>query len=203
MSIPKVFLNAATQRSAECEPSPKELFRSSHMLTADHELLARSYKMAPQLKHIMTLRVNLAPPVEFGRTAYGERRFIAITGGTFDGPSIAGEILNGGGDWNAVRPDGVVHVFAKYSLRTDDGVLINITNEGWGRSNAAEMKAVFENDFVAAEKAAQDQPWYTKTCPRFEVTEGKYGWLNSTCFVGDLVRPNKPGHVDIEVYQID
>lgn len=51
-----------------------------------------------------------------------------------DGPRLTGKVLSGGEDWNAVRPDGVVHVFAKYSIQASDGTPISITNEGFGRS---------------------------------------------------------------------
>lgn len=158
--------------------------------------------MAPSLSYAFTLWVNLAEPYDCGTTFAGDRRFIPISGGTFEGPKIRGEIMSGGGDWNAVRADGVVHVYARYTLKTEDGTLITITNEGHGRANPREMKAVFANDFETAKKENGGQKWYTKTWPRFEVENGPHDWLNKTCFVGDLRQPDKPGHVVIDVYEI-
>ncbi|CAK49063.1 uncharacterized protein An09g01420 [Aspergillus niger] len=63
------------------------------------------------------------------------QKIIAITGGSIDGPRLTGKVLSGGGDWNAVRPDGVVHVFAKYSIQASDGTPISITNEGLNWAN--------------------------------------------------------------------
>ena len=158
--------------------------------------------MAPSLVYAFTLHVDLAPPQCFGRIASGERRFIPITGGRFEGPKIKGTILPGGGDWNAARPDGVVHVLAKYTIQAEDGTLINITNEGYGRASQEMMDAVFGQDPCKVSMKEGGADWYTKTFPRFEVADGPHAWLNSTCFVGDLLPPQVPNHVKIDVYEI-
>ncbi|KAK5447985.1 hypothetical protein LTS15_009484 [Exophiala xenobiotica] len=155
-------------------------------------------------EYAFTLYVKLAEPIDFGNTFNGDRRLIPIVGGHFEGPKLKGEILPGGGDWNAVRTDGVVHVYAKYSLRTHDGVPIVITNEGYGRSTQEQMKAVFAGD---APSTPQDiemarKHWYTKTWPRFEVQHGQHDWLNKSCFVGDLILPMEPNAVQIDVYEL-
>lgn len=158
--------------------------------------------MPASLRYVFTLHVELADPVQFGVTTSGERRFIGITGGHFEGPGIKGNILPGGGDWNSVK-DGIVHVYARYSLRTHDGVPISITNEGFGRAAPGQMEHVFANDFEEAEKKSSGDTWYTKTWPRFEVAAGSsYEWLNRSCFVGDLLKPDQPSHVKIEVYEV-
>jgi hypothetical protein len=41
---------------------------------------------APTLDYAFTARITLAAPVEQGEVAGGRKRFIAITGGTIDGP---------------------------------------------------------------------------------------------------------------------
>ncbi|KAG8630583.1 hypothetical protein KVT40_002202 [Elsinoe batatas] len=99
-----------------------------------------------------------------------------------------------------VRSDGVVHVYAKYSTHTEDGTIISVTNEGYGRSSQEEMKGVFASDYNGAPDASSE--WYTKTWPRFDVEAGKHEWLGKSCFLGELLRPDRPGHVKIEVYEI-
>ena len=158
--------------------------------------------MGPKLEYVFTLHVDLAPPLDFGSTHCGDRRFIPIVGGTFSGPRLNGKILPGGGDWNAVRPDGVVHVLAKYSIQTEDGVMISVTNEGYGRASREDMQAVFGDDPTKASMKGGGADWYTKTVPKFEVAEGRYGWLNRSVFLGDLLPPQQPGHVKIEVYEV-
>lgn len=117
-----------------------------------------------------------------------------------DGPRLTGKVLSGGGDWNAVRPDGVVHVFAKYSIQASDGTPISITNEGFGRASQSGIKAIF--DGTDASMIDGDERWYTKTWPRFEVAPGKWDWLNTTCFIGDLLPPTSPDRVVINIYEI-
>lgn len=98
----------------------------------------------------------------------------------------------------------MVHVYAKYTLKTDDGVAIVITNEGYGRSTQEQMKAVFagQTPSSAEEVEMARKHWYTKTWPRFEVQHGKHDWLNKSCFVGDLVLPTEPNAVQIDVYEL-
>lgn len=155
-------------------------------------------------KHAFTLQVELAPSQDFGMTHAGARRFIPITGGTFQGDSIRGKILPGGGDWNVVRDDGVVEVYAKYTICTDDGTMILVTNMGWGRASQTQMQAVFGDDPASASLGSDaGASWYTKTSPRFEVARGsKYEWLAKAVFVGDLKPPTKPNAVTIEVYEV-
>ena len=42
--------------------------------------------------------VDIGPPAAMGETALGRRRMIPITGGTFKGPRIEGEVVPGGAD---------------------------------------------------------------------------------------------------------
>lgn len=164
--------------------------------------------MPQELKHVFTLRVDLAPPLDFGNTSSGDRRFIPITGGVVEDArnssgQIVGKILAVGGDWNAVRPDGVVHVLAKYAIQMDDGTLVNVTNEGYGRASQATMATVFGDDPASASLVDEGRDWYTKTWPRFEVAAGsRHEWLNKSCFVGSLLPPQRPNYVVIEVYEL-
>ncbi len=159
--------------------------------------------MPIETKFVFTLNVTLTTPIEFGITPAGERRLIPISGGTFKGQGIEGRILPGGGDWNSVRSDGVVHLYAKYSLQTSDGVNILITNEGWGRADPERMKGVFGDNPGDHSVKEGAEKWYHKTCPRFEAPEGsKYEWLNKSMFIGDLHPPIAPNGVIIDVYEV-
>jgi hypothetical protein len=156
----------------------------------------------PSLQYVFTLHVDLAPPLDFGSTFSGDRRFIPIVGARVEGPRLKGEILPGGGDWNAVRPDGVVHVLAKYAIRADDGILIDIHNEGYGRASQSDMAGVFGNDPSSTSMRNGGSDWYTKMCPRFEVADGPHIWLTRCFFLGDLLPPQKPNHVKIDVNEV-
>jgi hypothetical protein len=152
--------------------------------------------MTIQFKHAFRLDVKLAPCVEVGTTYLGMRRVIPIIGGTFLGERLRGNILSGGADWNVIRPDGITHVWARYEIQTDDGVVISIINEGLGRATPEEMAR------ISSGHAAESANWYTRTSPKFEVAGEKYRWLTQAMFVGDLLPPREPDSVSIEIYEI-
>ncbi|KAJ6003450.1 hypothetical protein N7451_005997 [Penicillium sp. IBT 35674x] len=162
--------------------------------------------IAPQLEYSFTLHVNLDQPLYFGSTASGDRRFIPITGGSVSGPKLNGRIIpSSGGDWNAVRSNDVVHVYARYSIQADDGTMIGITNEGYGRASQKAMKTIFEdNDPSSASMTNGGKDWYTRTSPKFEVSADnkKFQWLASSVFLGDLKPPTRLGYVEIDVYEV-
>lgn len=86
--------------------------------------------------------VFIDPATKLGDTALGKRRFIGITGGTFKGPRIEGEVIAGGADWQTVRADGVTVIEAIYALRTSDGAVIAVRNLGLISPTADGGKAV-------------------------------------------------------------
>lgn len=159
--------------------------------------------MAPSLEYVFTLHVDLSPPLDFGNTFCGHRRFIPITGGRVDGPELKAIILPGGGDWNAIREDGMGHMLAEYAIKTEDGVLINATNEGYVRKFQKDSSTATESNPASQSTKREETKWYAKTNPRFEVEDGPHGWLNRTVFIGNLLRPERLGHVTIDVYAVE
>ena len=91
-----------------------------------------------------------------------------IIGGRFEGKSIRGTVLAGGGDLPVIRPDGVQALDALYRLKTDDGVVIIIHNKGL--------------TYPAVDSAKE----YDRLVPEFIAPQGKYGWLNSNIFLATL-----------------
>lgn len=115
----------------------------------------------PELEFVLQLKVQLGHSYSVGQVAHGFRNIVPITGGTFEGPNIKGEVLNGGADYQMHNMEkGCSDVEAIYCLRTDDGVNIHIRNVG-----------------IMAGK-------YFYTTPRFEApVNSKYAWLNQAIFV--------------------
>lgn len=132
-----------------------------------------------QTEFVYEAVVEIAAPVEVGATPLGQRRYIPITGGTFEGPRLRGTILPGGADWQTSRPDGVTEVDALYSIRADDGTVIIVRNCG----------------VIAA-------GGYMRTAPRFEAPAGPHSWLNQSQFVGSVAGGPRPGTVIIRVFRV-
>jgi hypothetical protein len=139
--------------------------------------------MIPGLELVMTLRVNIAAPLDVGEVGAGVREVIPITGGTFEGPAIRGTVLPGGADWTLTRPDGVSEIWARYTLQTDDGVLIAVINAGLVVPQA-------------------DGSLYERTTPQFEVAGEKYAWLRRNIFIGTLASAEGGGVVQLQFFQV-
>lgn len=136
--------------------------------TAPVRISAQDEPPAPGLEFAFEEIVTLGQGIPVGETPRGVRNIVPITGGTFEGPGIKGEIVPGGWDWQLTRTDGCTEIVADYMLRTDDGVVINIVNEG----------------VLCPPADGVVRP--VRTYPRFEAPLGKYEWLNSTAFIGTL-----------------
>jgi hypothetical protein len=124
------------------------------------------------------LRATVDSPQEIGDTPYGRRRFIPITGGTFQGPKLKGVVLPGGADAQIVRSDGVTDLVARYTLRIDDGTLIYVVNRGLRHGSPEVMQRLARGESV------DPATYYFRTTPTFEVAVGPHGWLSQSIFVG-------------------
>jgi hypothetical protein len=131
-----------------------------------------------QTEFVYEAVVEISAEVEVGPTPLGTRRYIPITGGTFDGPRLRGTVLPGGADWQTTRSDGATELDALYSMRCDDGTVIIVRNTG-----------------IAAGS-------YLRTTPRFEAPAGPHAWLNQSQFVGCVAGGSRPGTVVIRVFRV-
>ncbi len=131
----------------------------------------------PTLEHLCRVTVALAAPMSVGATPLGERRVIPIVGGHFAGARLAGEVLAGGADWQLVRPDGAALLDARYTLRTDDGALIYVSNRGLRRGPSEVLARLARGEDV------DPASYYFRTVPMFETGAERYAWLNDVIAV--------------------
>lgn len=134
-------------------------------------------------------KVKIANIITVGESKRGVKRVIPITGGTFIGPKIRGEVLSGGEDSQLVRPDGDTELDARYLLKTDDRYVIQVVN-----------KALIHTD-------AKTKTFYCKSVLDLEAPKDSlYDYLNHAIFIGTLIIPElKPGeepYVVIKVYKL-
>jgi Protein of unknown function (DUF3237) len=156
---------------------------------------AQTTPEAPGLSFVCELKVKLKPALVVGETPHGTRRIIPIIGGTFEGPNMKGEVLDGGADWQIVRKDGVAELEAHYQIKTDDGVIIYIKNIGM-RVATPEVAAR-----IAKGEKVSDKEYYFRAIPKFDAPIGsKYEWMNNAIFVCKGVR--NPDYVAIQVWKV-
>jgi hypothetical protein len=81
------------------------------------------------MRPLFLMRLEVPPLLVVGVTPNAFRRIGLITGGSFEGERLSGEVLNGGNDWQSVRNDGCTKLNVRILLRTTDGNLIVMTYE--------------------------------------------------------------------------
>ena len=147
-----------------------------------------------ELAPLMHVEVTLEPVRDLGETPLGRRRIIGITGGTFKGSRLSGNILPGGADWQVIRADGVAFLDARYTLETDDGALIYVNNKGYrhGPKDVIECMARGEDVDPAL--------YYMRATPWFETSAPRYAWLNRTICVATGAR--RPAAVELDFYEV-
>ena len=130
----------------------------------------------PPLLFALQLRVELGGPLELGNVQGVRRRVIPITGGTFEGPLLSGEVLPGGADWQHVRSDGVAVLDARYTLRTNSGALISVMNRGY-RHGAPDLA-----ERMMAGKQVPQSEYYFMSTPLFETAAPDLQWMSRMIF---------------------
>lgn len=135
----------------------------------------------PKLDFLFEELVTLAPSTQVGTTPFGERNFIPILGGSFEGPAMRGKVLPGGWDWQLATASGCRRLKADYMIQADDGTIINVRNEG------------------TACVAPGGAPSRILTTPVFEAPLGKYAWLNGGAYLGTIETASVDGKPAVRI----
>ena len=149
----------------------------------------------PVLRHVADLAITLDSACEVGQGRAGQRRIIPIVGGRVSGPSLNGDILNIGADWQTVFDSGLAELDTRYAFRTDDGAVIEIRNFGYRHGPDDVMQRVAAGDQV------DPSSYYMRTHARLETGHPDYAWVNNTLFVG--VGGRKAASVQLALYAIE
>lgn len=116
-----------------------------------------------------------------GEAPEGRRAIVPITGKTFSGPKLKGEIISGA-DWMLGHSTTTTKLDIRILMKTDDGELIYLKSMGFFHQN-------------------EDGTYYLRTAPFFETGSKKYEWLNHIVSVG-VGKFKKDGGVLFKIYQI-
>jgi Protein of unknown function (DUF3237) len=134
---------------------------------------ALSHKPLMQLN----LTVGFGAMTQIGTTPAGLRRIAPVTGGTFAGERLRGTVL-GGADWVINRPDGVMAIDVRLTLKTDDGAPIYLSYQGRFLA-APEAMARFARGGLL-----QASEYSLAITAKFECGGERYRWLNDVIAVG-------------------
>ncbi|MEL6387339.1 MAG: DUF3237 domain-containing protein [Pseudomonadota bacterium] len=131
-----------------------------------------------ELVHECTFNATLSPPVPVGAGPIGTRMIYTVTGGEVTGDRIRGKLLSGG-EWALIGPDGFLRVDVRAQIETHDNAFLYVQYTGLLEMNDAFMGAAESGGGTEF----GDQYFYTN--PRIETGDERYGWVNTTFFVGE------------------
>jgi hypothetical protein len=122
-----------------------------------------------ELRELLLITIRVRPIVDLG----GGRRVVAFDGGTFEGrDGLAGSVLEGGVDWQLVRPDGVLEIDAHYTLRTEADEAIEVVSQGVRKASASVATRLAHGEPVDAGE------YYFRTLVRLSTAAPRLSWLN-------------------------
>ncbi len=132
-----------------------------------------------KVRPLFTLLLDVAPPINVGKTPGIDRRIGVITGGRFEGEKLRGTLLPGGSDWQAVRPgDGAFMLNVRICLKTDDDAIISMSYPGIRHGPKDVLDRIARGEVVKA------TDYYLRIAGSFETTSEKYAWLNNIICLG-------------------
>jgi hypothetical protein len=161
---------------------------------------ATRYDDLPEaLKNVRTrplfvMHLDVRALVVVGATPGASRRIGPISGGSFEGERLSGQVMDGGSDWQAVRTDGSTTLDVRLVLKTKDDALIAMTYCGVRHGPADVIKRIERGDTV------DPASYYFRINPMFETAAASYDWLNRVVAVGmGHRRPDGPVYSVFEV----
>ena len=132
----------------------------------------------PELEFAFEVRAQVADPLVVGELPNGTRRIIDILGGTVEGPGISGTIIPGGADWQIIRrEDGFTDIDARYTIETDSGSFIYVSNIGIRHAPPDVMRRLNAGETVDQSEI------YFRAIPKFETGDPDLEWLMRSIFV--------------------
>jgi hypothetical protein len=144
---------------------------------------------------VFRVKATLEAPLEQGVWEGQRKRIVPITGGTVEGPGFRGEVLHGGADWQSIRiDDGVTRVYARYTLRHEDGAIVPVINAGVRRGPPEVIARLTAGEIV------DPALYYFRASPRFEAPPGPHGWLAENTFV--CIGKRWPASVELDIYRV-
>jgi len=143
---------------------------------------------------IFIIDAELDAVLDLGRTPYGGRRFVGISGGRVSGRKLSGRVLPGGADWQIVRGDGAADISARYVIESDAGARIRVASDGLRHGPPDVLDKLMRGDRV------DPSLYYFRTAMRFETADASLNWLNRILAVARGEREAR--RVRLQVYEV-
>jgi len=126
----------------------------------------------------LDFRLRIAVTFDAPCVVSDTRRILHVAEDTFEGPTLSGSVLPGGGDWLQARLEGSTELDIRFALRTVEGESIYLRASGLFATSDA---------VTARIRGGEDVPpdaYYFRTAILFETGAVRLAHLNSTLHIG-------------------
>jgi hypothetical protein len=127
---------------------------------------------------LFVMRLDVRKLQIVGVTPGVYRRVGVVPSGIFEGERLAGEVLDGGNDWQSVRSDGSTTLDVRLVLKTRDEALIGMTYRGIRQGPSDAIARLERGEIV------DPTSYYFRITPFFETGAPQYNWLNNIVAIG-------------------
>ena len=143
---------------------------------------------------LFVVHLNVRPLVVVGATPGINRRIGLVSGGSFEGERLSGQVIDGGSDWQGVRTDGSTSLDVRLVLKTHDDAMIAMTYRGVRHGPTDVIQRMERGETI------DPATYYFRISPMFETASASYDWLNRVLSVGiGHRRPDGPVYSVFEV----
>ena len=132
-----------------------------------------------KLTPLFELQGRIGSTTVIGQGPLGKRMIAELTGGSFSGERLSGQILSPGADWVIIDSAGYGHIDVRLTLATTDGAHIYMQYSGI-LEYTDKIRAAF-----ADEGTTEFGDSYFVTQARFETGDARYSWLNTSVGVAE------------------
>jgi hypothetical protein len=145
-----------------------------------------------EVRPLFTMRLDVGIVQKIGGQAVAQVG--VITGGSFEGERFSGRVLDGGSDWQTIRPDGSLLLDSRLVLETAGGARIAMTYRGIRAGSPDVLARLANGDLV------DPGEYYFRINPLFDTADSKYEWLNRVVAIGSGHRlPEGPTYSVLEI----
>ena len=132
-----------------------------------------------KLTPLFEMQGRIGSSTMIGKGPFGTRTIAEVTGGSFTGGRLSGQILTPGADWVLLDSTGAGHIDVRLTLATNDGAHIYMHYTGI-LEYTDKVREAFANG-----TSTEFGDNYFVTQPRFETGDERYSWLNHVVAVAE------------------
>lgn len=132
-----------------------------------------------KLTPLFEMQGRIGSSTVIGAGPFGTRAIGEVTGGSFTGERLSGQILTPGADWVLLDSAGAVHLDARLTLATNDGAHIYMRYTG-----ILEFTDKIRDAFANGTSTEFGDNYFVIQ-PMFETGDERYSWLNRLVAVAE------------------